>query len=127
MPRVVGVNIPGNKKVPYALQYIYGIGRKLSWEIIEKTGIDPNIRADDLTDADLVKIRNVLEGEYRIEGELRREVSMNIKRLMDFGTYRGKRHRSGLPVRGQRTKTNSRTRKGKRKTVAGKKKAPTAK
>ncbi|MBF0103720.1 MAG: 30S ribosomal protein S13 [Deltaproteobacteria bacterium] len=127
MPRVVGVNIPGNKRVPYALQYIYGIGRRLSWEIVEKAGIDPNIRADDLKDADLVKIRNVLEGEYRIEGELRREVSMNIKRLMDFGTYRGSRHRKSLPVRGQRTKTNSRTRKGKRKTVAGKKKAPTSK
>ncbi len=126
MPRVVGVNIPGNKKVPYALQYIYGIGRKLAWDILKETGIDPNIRADDLTDDDIGRIRALIESKYRIEGELRREVSVNIKRLMDFGTYRGSRHRKGLPVRGQRSKTNARTRKGKRKTVAGKKKAPGA-
>lgn len=124
MPRIAGINIPGNKKTPYALQYIYGIGRKLSWQLVEKAGIDPMVRADDLTDDDLAKIRSLLESEYVIEGELRREVNMNIKRLMDFGTYRGSRHRKGLPVRGQRSKTNARTRKGKRKTVAGKKKAP---
>ena len=127
MPRIAGVNIPGNKKVPYALQYIYGIGRKLSWDIVEKVGINPQIRADDLSDDEIAQIRNLLENVYRVEGELRREINMNIKRLMDFGTYRGIRHRRGLPVRGQRSKTNARTRKGKRKTVAGKKKAPSAK
>ena len=127
MPRVAGVNIPGNKKILYALQYIYGIGRTLSWQVVERAGIDPGVKADDLSDDDFARIRNLLENEYQIEGELRREVNMNIKRLMDFGTYRGMRHRKGLPVRGQRSKTNARTRKGKRKTVAGKKKAPTAK
>jgi small subunit ribosomal protein S13 len=127
MPRVAGVDIPGKKKVPYALQYIYGIGRKLAWDIVEQIGVDPEVRADDLTDDHLAKIRHLLENVYKVEGTLRREVAMNIKRLIDFGTYRGMRHRKGLPVRGQRTKTNSRTRKGPRKTVAGKKKAPTAK
>lgn len=127
MVRVAGVDIPGNKKVPYALQYIYGIGRKLSWEITDKLGIDPNVKADDLSDSQLAQIRNLLDNEYNVEGNLRREVNMNIKRLMDFGTYRGVRHRRGLPVRGQRSKTNARTRKGPRKTVAGKKKAPTPK
>lgn len=127
MPRIAGVNIPGNKKVLYALQYIHGIGRTLAHEIVEKTGINPDIRADDLTNNDLAQIKTLLDSNYTIEGELRREVAMNVKRLMDFGTYRGSRHKKGLPVRGQRTKTNSRTRKGKRKTVAGKKKAPTAK
>ncbi|OVE80676.1 30S ribosomal protein S13 [bacterium K02(2017)] len=126
MPRIAGINIPGNKKIPYALQYIYGIGRTLAWEVLEKTSIDPSLRADDLSDDDLARIRNLLENDYSIEGELRREVNMNIKRLMDFGTYRGSRHRKGLPVRGQRSKTNARTRKGKRKTVSGKKKAPGA-
>lgn len=127
MPRIAGVNIPGNKKIPYALQYIYGIGRSLSWEIVTKTGIDPNARADELNDDELARIRSVLEGNYKVEGELRREVSLNIKRLIDFGTYRGVRHKKGLPVRGQRTNTNARTRKGPRKTVAGKKKAPAPK
>jgi len=127
MPRIAGINVPGNKKIPYALQYIYGIGRTLSWEIVKKANINPDLRADDLSDDDFANIRNLLENEYTVEGELRREVNMNIKRLMDFGTYRGQRHRKGLPARGQRTKTNARTRKGKRKTVAGKKKAPTAK
>lgn len=127
MPRIAGVDIPGNKKVPFALQYIYGVGRTRSWEIVEKVGIDPNSRADDLTEDQVAQIRNLLDNEYVVEGALRREVMVNIKRLSDFGTYRGLRHRKGLPVRGQRTRTNSRTRKGKRKTVAGKKKAPTAK
>lgn len=127
MTRIAGVDIPGNKKVPFALQYIYGVGRTLSWQVVERLNIDPDIKADDLTDAQLAEIRNLLENEYKVEGALRREVSMNIKRLIDFGTYRGTRHRKGLPGRGQRTKTNSRTRKGPRKTVAGKKKAPTAK
>lgn len=124
MPRLAGINIPGNKKIPYALQYIYGVGRSLSWEIVEKAGISADTRADDLSDDELAAIRALLESEYRVEGELRREVNMNIKRLMDFGTYRGLRHRRGLPVRGQRSKTNARTRKGKRRTVAGKKKVP---
>jgi len=127
MPRIAGINIPGNKKVPYALQYIYGIGRKLSWEIVDKIGVDPELKADDLNDEHFAQIRQLLETEYQVEGELRREISMNIKRLMDFGTYRGLRHRKGLPVRGQRSRTNARTRKGPRRTVAGKKKAPTAK
>lgn len=127
MPRIAGVDIPGNKKVPFALQYIYGVGRTRSWEIVEKVRIDPNSRADDLTEDQVAQIRNLLDNEYVVEGALRREVMVNIKRLADFGTYRGLRHRKGLPVRGQRTRTNSRTRKGKRKTVAGKKKAPTAK
>lgn len=127
MPRIAGVNVPGNKKVPYALQYIYGIGRTRSWEIVKKLNIDPEVRADDLNDEQQGQIRQILEAEYKVEGELRRDVAMNIKRLMDFGTYRGTRHKKGLPVRGQRSKTNARTRKGPRKTVAGKKKAPTAK
>ena len=127
MPRLAGVDIPGNKKIPYSLQYIYGIGRTLSWQIVRELDISPDLRADQLSDEQLAKIRQLLETTYKVEGTLRREVSMHIKRLMDFGTYRGLRHRKGLPVRGQRTKTNSRTRKGPRKTVAGKKKAPTAK
>ena len=127
MPRIAGINIPGNKKVPYALQYIFGIGRTFAWDIVKKAEIDPNLRADDLSDDDLAKIRHLLDNEYTVEGELRREITMNIRRLMDFGTYRGLRHRKGLPVNGQRTKTNARTRKGPRRTVAGKKKAPTAK
>ena len=126
MARIAGIDIP-NKKVPYALQYIYGVGRTLAWEIIKRANIDENTKADDLTDDQLAQIRSLLDNEYKVEGALRREVTMSIKRLMDFGTYRGARHRKGLPVRGQRTKTNSRTRKGPRKTVAGKKKAPTAK
>jgi len=127
MPRIAGINIPGNKKVPYALQYVFGIGRTFAWDIVKKAEIDPNLRADDLSDDDLAKIRHLLDNEYTVEGELRREFTMNIRRLMDFGTYRGLRHRKGLPVNGQRTKTNARTRKGPRRTVAGKKKAPTAK
>jgi small subunit ribosomal protein S13 len=127
MARIAGIDVPGNKKIPYALRYIYGVGRSNAWEIIEKLGIDPSLKADELSDEQIAQIRNLLDNEYKVEGTLRREVNMNIKRLMDFGTYRGIRHRKGLPVRGQRSKTNARTRKGPRKTVAGKKKAPTAK
>lgn len=127
MPRVAGVDIPGNKMVPYSLRYIYGIGRSKSLEIVKRLDIDPKIKADALSDDQLARIRELLDNEYIVEGTLRRELSINVKRLMDFGTYRGARHRKGLPVRGQRTRTNSRTRKGPRKTVAGKKKAPTAK
>lgn len=127
MPRIAGVDIPGSKKIPYSLQYIYGVGRTLAWQILERLGIDANLRADQLSDDQLAGIRQLLETEYSVEGALRRMVNMNIKRLVDFGTYRGMRHRKGLPVRGQRSKTNSRTRKGPRKTVAGKKKAPTGK
>lgn len=124
MPRIAGVDIPGNKKIPYSLQYIHGIGRQLAWEIIKSLDIDENIRAQDLSDDQLAKIRQLLDAQYSVEGDLRRKVTMNIKRLMDFGTYRGMRHRKGLPVRGQSSKRNSRTRKGKKKTVANKKKAP---
>lgn len=110
-----------------ALTYVYGIGNHRSREILKEAGIDGGVRADKLNDDELAKIRTVIDSHYQVEGNLRREVSMNIKRLIDSGTYRGLRHKKGLPVRGQRTKTNSRTRKGPRKTVAGKKKAPTAK
>ena len=127
MPRIAGVNIPGKKKIVYALQYVYGVGRSSAHDIVKKADINPEAKADDLSNEDLARIKTVLDNEYSIEGELRREVTMHIKRLMDFGTYRGSRHKKGLPVRGQRTKTNSRTRKGKRKTVAGKKKAPVSK
>lgn len=127
MLRIAGINIPGNKRIPYALRYVHGIGRSRALEIVRKAEIDPEAKADDLNDEQQAKIRRVIEEGYKVEGDLRREVSVNIKRLMDFGTYRGVRHRKSLPVRGQRTKTNARTRKGPRKTVAGKKKAPTAK
>ncbi len=127
MPRIAGVNIPGQKQVPYSLQYIYGVGRKLAWEICEKLEIDVKKKADELTDVELGGLRKILDEEYLTEGQLRREVQINIKRHIDIGSYRGLRHKKGLPVRGQRTKTNARTRKGPTKTVAGKKKAPTAK
>jgi len=116
------VNIPTNKRVEIALTYIYGIGRSSSKKILEKAGVDPDTRVKDLTDDEIVRIRRIIETEYKVEGDLRREVAMNIKRLMDLGCYRGLRHRAGLPVRGQRTRTNARTRKGPRRTVAGKKK-----
>lgn len=122
MARIAGIDLPRNKRLEVALTYIYGIGRSLSLEILGKAGVDPNVRTDDLTEAEAGKIRAIIEGECRVEGDLRREVSTNIKRLMDLGCYRGLRHRRGLPVRGQKTKTNARTRKGPRKTVAGKKK-----
>ncbi len=124
MARIAGVEIPRNKRVEIALTYIYGIGRTRAAEALEATGIDGSIRVKDLSEADVVKLREYVENKWKLEGELRSEVQANIKRLMDIGCYRGLRHRRGLPVRGQKTKTNARTRKGPRKTVAGKKKAP---
>ena len=122
MARIAGVDLPNNKRLVVALTYIYGIGKTIAQDIIEKSGINPDIRVNRLTDEEIAKLRNIIEKDYKIEGELRTEVSMNVKRLIDIGSYRGLRHRKGLPVRGQRTRTNGRTRKGKRKTVAGKKK-----
>lgn len=123
MPRIAGVDLPRDKRVEIALTYIYGIGRHTAAEIMEKTGIDSARRMRDITEAEAAKLREVIENDYVIEGDKRREVQTNIQRLIEIGTYRGLRHRRGLPVRGQRTRTNARTRKGKRKTVAGKKKA----
>lgn len=122
MARIAGIDLP-NKAVKIALTYIYGIGRSLAVEVCEKAKVDPDLRINDLSNEEINKLRNILDNDYTVEGRLRTQVSLNIKRLMDIGCYRGLRHRKGLPVRGQRTKTNSRTRKGKRKTVAGKKKA----
>ncbi|HSM83047.1 MAG TPA: 30S ribosomal protein S13 [Nodosilinea sp.] len=125
MARIAGVDLPRDKRVEIGLTYIYGIGLTRSKEILAKTGVDPDVRVKDLTDADVAKLRDSVESDYQVEGDLRRLESMNIKRLMDIGSYRGRRHRAGLPVRGQRTRTNSRTRRGgTRRTVAGKKKAP---
>ena len=117
MPRVLGIEIPAKKRVEYALRYIYGIGPARSAAIVTKAGIDPARKAGELTDEDIIKISSILQSDYRIEGDLRREVSQNIRRLMATGAYRGLRHRRGLPVHGQRTKTNARTRKGPRRTV----------
>lgn len=122
MPRVIGIDIPDNKRLEISLTYLYGIGRRLSNEIIQKLGLDPNIRAHKLSQDDLARINNLLQSEYVVEGDLRRQVQNNIKRLISIHSYRGQRHRLGLPVRGQRTRTNARTRKGRRKTVANKKK-----
>jgi len=122
LARIAGIDLPRNKRIEIALTYIYGIGRSSSQKILAKAGVDLNTRSDDLTEAEVAKIRDVLDHEFKVEGDLRRDVTMNIKRLMDLGCYRGLRHRRGLPVRGQKTKTNARTRKGPRKTVAGKKK-----
>ena len=122
MARISGVDIPNNKRVEIALTYIYGIGLKSSKDILAKTGINPDIRAKDLTEDDIAKLRDEIENNYTVEGELRREVALNIKRLVEINCYRGIRHRKGLPVRGQRTKTNARTRKGPAKTIANKKK-----
>ena len=127
MARISGVDLPKNKKVLFGLQYIYGIGPNLAVDILEKAKIDTKKKVSDLTEEDVAQIRAVITSEYKVEGALRSEVQQNIKRLMDIGAYRGIRHRKGLPARGQRTRTNSRTRKGKRKTVAGKKKVPTKK
>jgi small subunit ribosomal protein S13 len=121
MPRVAGVDIPNDKPTLYALQYIYGIGQKFAADICKKAQVEPTRRAKELTEGELSKIAGVLDSDYVIEGQLRRQISQNISRLRDIGCYRGFRHRRGLPVRGQRTKTNARTRKGPRKTVAGKK------
>ncbi|SIS71241.1 SSU ribosomal protein S13P [Alicyclobacillus vulcanalis] len=122
MARIAGVDLPRDKRVEIGLTYIYGIGRTTSNKILAATGIDPNKRVRDLTEDEVVRLREEIERNYKVEGDLRREVAMNIKRLIDIGCYRGIRHRRGLPVRGQRTKTNARTRKGPRRTVAGKKK-----
>jgi small subunit ribosomal protein S13 len=123
--RIAGVNIPTNKRVLIALRYIHGIGPANAKDICEKVGIAENRRVSDLTENEVIQIRETIDRDYLVEGDLRREVAMNIKRLMDLGCYRGLRHRKGLPVRGQRTHTNARTRKGPAKTIAGKKK-PTA-
>lgn len=125
MARIAGVDLPRDKRIEIALTYIYGIGLTRSKEILAKTGVNPDTRTRDLTDADIAALRSVID-EYQVEGDLRRLEAMNIKRLMDIGCYRGRRHRLGLPVRGQRTRTNARTRRGSRRTVAGKKK-PAAK
>jgi small subunit ribosomal protein S13 len=123
MARIAGVELPRNKRAFIALTYIYGIGRSSALKILEEAGVDPMKKIGELTDEEISKIRDIINTEYKVEGALRAEVQMNIKRLMDIGCYRGLRHRRGLPVRGQRTRTNARTRKGKRKTVPGKKKA----
>ena len=122
MARIAGVNIPSAKRVEVALTYIFGIGRKSAQDICTKSGVSMDRRVQDLSDEEVAKLREVIDHDYLVEGELRREVGVNIKRLMDLGCYRGLRHRKGLPVRGQSTKQNARTRKGKRKTVANKKK-----
>jgi small subunit ribosomal protein S13 len=122
LARIAGIDLPRNKRIEVALTYIYGLGRSASREILGKAGVDLDTRSDNLTEAEVAKIREILDREHKVEGDLRREISTNIKRLMDLGCYRGLRHRRGLPVRGQKTKTNARTRKGPRKTVAGKKK-----
>jgi small subunit ribosomal protein S13 len=123
MARIAGVDIPNDKRVEVSLTYIYGVGRSTAIRILKRAEINPDTRVKDLTEQEISRIREVLEGNYIVEGDLRRELSMNIKRLMDIGTYRGLRHRRGLPVRGQRTRTNSRTRKGPRRTVGSRKKA----
>jgi small subunit ribosomal protein S13 len=123
MARIAGVDLPKRKRIDVGLAYIYGIGRTRSKQILARAGVEPNVRTDDLTEGDIKKIRDLIDADFKVEGDLRREVSMNIKRLMDLGCYRGLRHRRGLPVHGQRTHTNSRTRKGPRRAVAGKKKA----
>ncbi len=124
MARIAGVDLPRDKRVEIGLRYIYGIGPTRSKAVLQATGVNPDTRVKDLSDADVAALRAEVEGSYQVEGDLRRLESMNIKRLMDIGTYRGRRHRLGLPVRGQRTRTNARTRRGGRRTVAGKKKAP---
>jgi len=122
LARIAGVDLPRDKRVEIGLTYIYGIGRTRSNEILAKTGVNPDTRVRDLTDDEITKLRDTIEKEYTVEGDLRREVALNIKRLVEIRCYRGIRHRMGLPVRGQRTKTNARTRKGPRKTIANKKK-----
>lgn len=122
MPRVIGIDIPDKKRLEIALTYIYGIGRSVSNDIIARLKLNPDMRAHELSQDDIAKINNLLQSEYIVEGDLRRQVQNNIKRLVSIHSYRGSRHRAGLPVRGQRTRTNSRTRKGKRRTIANKKK-----
>ncbi|HBK63105.1 MAG TPA: 30S ribosomal protein S13 [Cyanobacteria bacterium UBA11149] len=127
MARIASVDLPRDKRVEIGLTYIYGIGLSRSQEILKATGVNPDTRVKDLTDADVAALRVAVETNYQVEGDLRRWEAMNIKRLIDIGTYRGRRHRLGLPVRGQRTRTNGRTRRGRRVTIAGKKKAPAKK
>jgi small subunit ribosomal protein S13 len=124
MARISGVDLPREKRIEHALPYIFGIGLKRSQEILSEAGVSPDTRVKDLTEADAQRIRDYVDKNFKVEGDLRREIQLNIKRLMDIGSYRGLRHRRSLPVRGQRSRTNSRTRKGPRRTVAGKKKAP---
>ena len=119
MPRIAGVDIPRNKQVWVSLQYIYGIGATTSQKILAQIGISPDVKVSDLTDDEVNKLREVIDHEYRVEGDLRKEIDLNIKRLIEIGSYRGLRHRRGLPLRGQRTRTNARTKRGPRKTVAG--------
>jgi len=125
--RISGVDLPRDKRVEIGLTYLYGIGLSRAQEILAETGVNPDTRVRDLSDEDVAKLRGCIEENYQIEGDLRRWEAMNIKRLADIGTYRGRRHRQGLPVRGQRTRTNGRTRRGRKVTVAGKKKAPSKK
>ncbi|PKK84583.1 MAG: 30S ribosomal protein S13 [candidate division Zixibacteria bacterium HGW-Zixibacteria-1] len=127
MARIAGVDLPKDKRIEIGLTYIFGIGRTSSQRILNLTGISPDTRVRKLSEEEVAKLRKVIENEFKVEGALRGEVNMNIKRLIDIGSYRGLRHRRGLPLRGQRTKTNARTRKGPKRTVAGKKKAPSAK
>ncbi|MGQ4645829.1 30S ribosomal protein S13 [Lyngbya aestuarii] len=127
MARIASVDLPRDKRVEIGLTYIYGIGLSRSKKILAATGVNPDTRVKDLSDADVATLRGEIESNYQVEGDLRRWESMNIKRLVDIGTYRGRRHRMGLPVRGQRTRTNGRTRRGRRVTIAGKKKAPAKK
>lgn len=124
MARIAGVDLPRDKRIEIGLTYIYGVGLSRAQEVLKKTGVNPDVRVKDLEDADVIKLRETVEGDYLIEGDLRRQVNLNIKRLMDIGCYRGRRHRMGLPVRGQRTRTNSRTRRSGKRTIAGKKKPP---
>jgi len=124
MPRIIGVDIPKGKRIEISLTYLYGISRVMSNKILKIAGINPDTRAKDLTEEEIAKLTGVIQKEAKVEGDLRRDVSQNIKRLIDIGSWRGLRHKRSLPVRGQRTKTNARTRKGPRKTVGGKKKAP---
>ncbi len=125
MARIAGVDLPRDKRLETALTYIFGLGPASAREILRKTGVNPDVRVHKMTEEDVAKLRSVIENDYRVEGVLRSEVAMNIKRLIDIGCYRGLRHRRGLPLRGQRTKTNARTRKGPKRTIAGKKKTPT--
>ncbi|MDO9462715.1 MAG: 30S ribosomal protein S13 [Deltaproteobacteria bacterium] len=122
MARISGVDLPGGKRVEIALTYMYGIGRKTAQDILTKVGIDWNKKSDNLTDDDINKIRKIIDADYKVEGDLRRDISMDIKRLMDLGCYRGLRHRKSLPLRGQRTRTNARTRKGPRRSMSSRKK-----
>jgi small subunit ribosomal protein S13 len=123
MARIAGVDLPRDKRVEVALTYIFGLGRTTSNEVLTKTGVNPDTRVRDLTEEEITKLREVIDRDYKVEGDLRREESLNVKRLIEIGSYRGLRHRRGLPVRGQRTKTNARTRKGPRRTVGAKRKA----